>query len=680
MSNKVTLQFAGDSKGATQAADEVENRFAEMGKNVAKTVGAGLAVAGGLAAAGFVDSFERQDAKAKLQAQLGGDDPKWAAMLGGAAGSLYAKAYGENLGEVSEAVRLVTQNIGLGGEESQADIEALTQKTMSLAKAFDKDVSEASMAAGQMVKTGLAKNSEEALDILTRGFQRGGDKAGDMLDVINEFGVQFQSMGINGEEMIGLFSQGLQAGARDTAVISDAFKQFSVLAMDGSDATKEAFKSMGLDADEMQKKIAAGGASAKEGLDQSMDALRGMKDPAQQSAAAIALFGSGAEDLKSALLAMDLSYVGNEIGTVTGAAGELDKTLGDTASNKVLAMQRGFEEWRDSIVGVDGPLGDVATGVMAFGGDAMAAGSQIAMMVTAIASFGGFAKIATAAQWLWNAAMSANPIGLIVLAIAALVAGFIWAWNNIDGFKEFFIGVWEKIKEVFSVVVDFFKNAWETLLVGFKENIRWVGEVWDAVWGFIKGVFETYIGIYVAIWNGFVGAIKWALDFVGNIFSTTWNGIKGGFEWAVNALVTVWGWFYNPIKDGIDRLGGFFSGLWDGIKGAARSAFNFVADIWNSTVGRLNFTVPDWVPGIGGARFAVPSIPKFHTGGVFPGTQGSEGLALLQAGERITPATGNGGGAEIVFGSDGSELGDAILAIVLRAIAKRGGDPKILGV
>ncbi len=97
MSNKVTLQFAGDARGATEAADEVENRMGDMVKNVAATVGAGLVAAGGLAAAGFVDSFEREDAKARLSAQLGGDDPKWAAMLGSAAGNLYAKAYGESL-------------------------------------------------------------------------------------------------------------------------------------------------------------------------------------------------------------------------------------------------------------------------------------------------------------------------------------------------------------------------------------------------------------------------------------------------------------------------------------------------------------------------------------------------------------------------------------------------------
>lgn len=679
MSNKVTLQFAGDPKGAVAAADEVENKMGDMTKNVAKTVGAGLAVAGGLAAAGFVDSFERQDAKAKLQAQLGGDSPKWAAMLGGVAGSLYADAYGESLGEVSDAVRTVTQNIALGGEESQAEIEALTKKTMSLAKAFDKDVSEASMAAGQMVKTGLAKNSEEALDILTKGFQRGGDKAGDMLDVINEFGVQFQSMGINGSEMIGLFSQGLEAGARDTAVISDAFKQFSVLAMGGSDATKDAFKSMGLNADEMQKKIAAGGASAKAGLDQSMDALRGMKDPAQQSAAAIALFGSGAEDLKGALLAMDLSTVGNEIGSVTGAAGELDKTLGDTASKRVLAMQRGFEEWRDSIVGVDGPLGDVATGVMAFGGDALAAGSQIAMMVTAIASFGGFAKIATAAQWLWNAAMSANPIGIIILAVAALVAGFVWAWNNIDGFKEFFISVWEKMKEVFSSVVDFFKQQWENLVTIFTAVLNGIKVAWDAVWGFIKGAFEFYIGIYISIWKGFTGAIEWVLNGVKAIFSSVWGAIQSNFQMVVNGLVTAWNWFYNPIRDGINSVSTLFSNLWSGLQGAARGAFNGVARIWNSTIGRLSFKVPDWVPGLGGASWSVPNLPQFHTGGTFGGTQGQEGLALLQAGEKILPRGANSGD-QVVFGSDGSELGDAILAIVMRAIERRGGTTKPLGV
>ncbi|MFE9748447.1 hypothetical protein ACFYOT_26370 [Saccharothrix saharensis] len=171
----------------------------------------------------------------------------------------------------------------------------------------------------------------------------------------------------------------------------------------------------------------------------------------------------------------------------------------------------------------------------------------------------------TGVQWALNAAMSANPIGLVIAGIALLVGAIVYLWNNSEGFRNFFIGAWEAIKRTVSGVADSIKNAF-------------------------------------------------------------------------------------------------------------KSAFNFVADVWNSTVGRLSFTVPDWVPGIGGRNFSAPKIPKFHRGGVVPGAPGSEMLAVLQAGERVLPTGSNreSGSQTIVFGSDGSRVGDAILALIEEAARKQG--------
>lgn len=64
-------------------------------------------------------------------------------------------------------------------------------------------------------------------------------------------------------------------------------------------------------------------------------------------------------------------------------------------------------------------------------------------------------KIATAAQWLWNAAMTANPIGAVIAALAALAAGVIYAWNKFAGFRGFLTGMWYALKEVGSILYDF---------------------------------------------------------------------------------------------------------------------------------------------------------------------------------------------------------------------------------
>ncbi len=222
-------------------------------------------------------------------------------------------------------------------------------------------------------------------------------------------------------------------------------------------------------------------------------------------------------------------------------------------------------QWSDVLIPlalVIGGLALIVNGVTA----AMAAYNAIMIVVRA-------ATVAwTGIQWLLNAALTANPIGLVIVAIAALVAAFIWLWNNSEGFRNFFIGMWETIK-----------NAVSTAASWIGDRFRDLGD-----------------------WFSRVG----------------------------------------------DKISGVFSGIGDGIKNAFQAAFNFVADIWNSTVGRLSFTVPNWVPGIGGRTFSAPRIAKFHDGGIVPGARGSEMLAVLQAGERVTPATSvrddSGGGAVTV--------------------------------
>jgi hypothetical protein len=99
---------------------------------------------------------------------------------------------------------------------------------------------------------------------------------------------------------------------------------------------------------------------------------------------------------------------------------------------------------------------------------------------------------------------------------------------------------------------------------------------------------------------------------------------------------------------------------WEGIKVAAvavantvasvfKAVFNQIADVWNNTVGRLSWSVPGWVPFIGGNHIAVPKIPKFHSGGVVPDVPGGEMLAVLQSGERVIPRNGPVGGVTVRF-------------------------------
>ncbi len=141
-------------------------------------------------------------------------------------------------------------------------------------------------------------------------------------------------------------------------------------------------------------------------------------------------------------------------------------------------------------------------------------------------------KAVTAGQWLLNAAMSANPIGIVIVLIAALVAAFITLWNKSEGFRKFWIDLWDKIKKVAEPVIEFFTKV-------FKEAWEGIKKVWEGAGEFFKG-----------IWDKITGAFK----NVGKWFS---NKFKEGWENAKKAWSTAGQW----AKDTAGKIGKGFSNL-----------------------------------------------------------------------------------------------------------------------
>ena len=196
----------------------------------------------------------------------------------------------------------------------------------------------------------------------------------------------------------------------------------------------------------------------------------------------------------------------------------------------------------------------------------------------------GKIKLATLAQGLMakgqaalNAVMAANPIALVVLAIAALVAGFLYLWNNCEGFREFWIGLWDGIKDVAQAVADWFIEAWENVANFFSDLwegvqnvvgsvINWIQENWQGLLRFIiNPVGETFNYLYEHF--------EWFRDFVNGVV----EAIKGFFKGLWDRLVSI----FNSFKN-------FFVGIWTSIKnffiGVWTSIENFFVDLWNGII------------------------------------------------------------------------------------------------
>ncbi len=149
-------------------------------------------------------------------------------------------------------------------------------------------------------------------------------------------------------------------------------------------------------------------------------------------------------------------------------------------------------------------------------------------------------------------------------------------------------------------------------------------------------------------------------EWLQDIWETVWGAITTAAETAWNFIKQIPGW-----------IGDAFSTVTEAISAPFKAAFNGVANLWNNTVGQLSWTVPDWVPLIGGSTLSVPKIPTFHDGGVVPGAPGTETLALLQAGERVIPAGqagSTGGGSMVRFAGNTSDA----LAVVIMGLIRTG--------
>ncbi|MFE3762266.1 phage tail tape measure protein [Streptomyces sp. NPDC059104] len=560
---------------ASGVMDKVSEKFTAS----AAAIGAGVAAALGT---GIAASLDTGAANAKLAAQLGIGSEE-AAQLSQVSAHVYANAWGESTAEVNEAIKGVYQQIG-DTSDLQGGLEGVTTKVMALSQTFDQDLGGVTKAVGQMIKTGLAKDATEALDILTRGFQSGADKADDLLDTMNEYGVQFKKFGLDGQTATGLLTQGLRAGARDADLVADAIKEFSIRAIDGSKGASDAYKALGLDAGDMMKRIGKGGDSAEQALGLVLDKLRGIKDPVAQSAAAVGLFGTQAEDLGTALYALDPSKAVDALGNVTGAADDMAKTIGDTPAaalerfkretmvkltevggvmvNFAMQHQGVFQPLVYTLLGLAATVLVVRGAMMVYSAvSAVVAGANAIisasawtvignwLRMTAI-GLGAYVQIAagavasaatTAAAWVGSALTSIGTWVLAVLRAGATAAmQFLLMAARAIAWAAVMAAQWLIAMGPIGWIIMAVAGLVALIVVYWDQIKAWTGAAWDWVWqkiqsfvsfvvqlfmnftlvGLIASHWESIKSTAVAAWDGLVA---WIQGIPGMIFNALLN-------------------------------------------------------------------------------------------------------------------------------------------------------------
>lgn len=343
--SNLQIRVTSDSSQARQDMQGAEQSvMGSLGK--LKAAGPAAAAAAALAigaalVAGIGKALDQSKVVGKLGAQLGAT-PAEAQRLGKVAGRLYAEGITGDFQTAADAIS-ATMRAGLAPTgTTEAQLQKIATKAQDLASVFDQDLSQATRAVSQLIRTGLVKDSQEGFDVLTKGFQNGANAADDLLDTFIEYSTQFRDMGVSGEMALGLITQALQGGARDADTAADAFKELNLKIKDQSAA--EGLKTLGFNAAEMARIFSTGGPEAATALDLILDRLRAVTDPAQRSALAVQLLGTKAEDLSQALFAFDPSTAIAALGEIKGGSDRLGESLRNNAGANLDAFKQAAEQ------------------------------------------------------------------------------------------------------------------------------------------------------------------------------------------------------------------------------------------------------------------------------------------------------------------------------------------------
>jgi hypothetical protein len=351
----------------------------------------------------------------------------------------------------------------------------------------------------------------------------------------------------------------------------------------------------------------------------------------------------------------------DENATAEEALAELQKRFagqaeayGNTTQGQIESLTLKIGDWRESLGQALGPASSVLAllpgmssgfsmigGVVGLLGQKFGATTAATILHTAASWAVTAAQGAmTAAQWLLNAALNANPIGLVVLAISALVGAIVWCWNNVDWFREGLTAAWEWIKNSATVaweaISGFFVGIWTTIsgaFTGAVEGIKaFLSGAWSAIEGVATGAWEGIKGFFVGIWEGISGAFTRAIDGLKGLLSGAWDTITKAVENAwkgIEGIMTgIWTTVERAFKGGLNAIIGLLNNAIDFINGI---------QIEVPSVNILGWETPSFTIGLPD----IPKVPYLAAGGIVTGPT----LAMIgESGpEAVVPLSRGGG-------------------------------------
>jgi tape measure domain-containing protein len=298
---------------------------------------------------------------------------------------------------------------------------------------------------------------------------------------------------------------------------------------------------------------------------------------------------------------------------------------------------------------VAGKIGEVVGGALATAGKVV--GDIVNAISDAISKVVGFfapivATVAPIFQTIWQIISSTF---ILIVAIVARIMEAIF--NIIKGIIDVVIGIGSQI-------IGFIGGMIETIGQVFGIIVEVWGNIWNTIVAVVTAIIDTVVGVVTDIINAIMSVISPIVEWINaniiapiaNFFRGLWDGVvdatRGFINGVMNVITPIANWINLNVIQPVAR---FFGGLWDGVANGVSSAAKaignamgtiggFVKAPINGIIGAINgvidvlngFSVPDWVPGLGGKHPNFPKIPMLATGGIVPPTNGG---SIIYAGD-----------------------------------------------
>ena len=236
--------------------------------------------------------------------------------------------------------------------------------------------------------------------------------------------------------------------------------------------------------------------------------------------------------------------------------------------------------------------------------------SAVGTIMTIVPKLAGVINTVKTAFGALNAVMLANPIAIVIAAIAALVAAFVYLWNTNEEFRQFWISLWESVKETaiqcWQAISAFLSQAWEAIQNTAVSVWNGIRDFFSGLWTGIQTLFTTVVnaiaGFLSGAWNAVKGTVVSVWNAISQFFTSVWNGIRNVTSVVVNGirsfLQSAWNGIRALITTVMNGIKSVVTAVWNGIRSVITRVMNGIRSVVSSVWSGIRNTISSIVNGI----------------------------------------------------------------------------------